>query len=874
MHWPSNPWVLGSYAVSSRATGRRSAGRWARPSAACISPANIVRSKRRGFMEGGCNRRAGRAGGPAAAWFGRASALSRYSCTGSPFAVQRAKPITIPSRSPASRRGEGASPQRLRSKRAFSCACRGTGCHARMQESSDARFRSARRTQARPPACGIRLARRCRLHGEAAQARHRQRFRAGCLGGAACADRAPAGRWRCRACAAAGARSWQPRRLARACCAAIGRPNPPAWSGAMSSPAIRSRPSSPAAPHWRKTLPAARIGCAGSRVRAALRHGTRCRGNPQRLVVFGLGKLGGGELNFSSDIDLVYAYEHEGESDGARPLAASDYFARSASNWPSCSTKSPPMASATASTCACARSAMPAGGAELRGDGAVLPARGSRLGALPWQKARPVAGDLRPANASPRCGRSCRRYLDYGALDGLRTMKAAIAAEVARKELADDIKRGPGGIREIEFLAQALQLIHGGRERRCANAACRRRCRRWWTRAMSMPKRAPRWWMPTVPARAGEPHPDARRCAGACVAGRSRATRADRRWLDTRTRPRSNANCVAVRARVACVRVRCIVGATPGRNHGDSDLVLYWRSLPDDGDAGQLASAPASRPATRCTAAFCDFARAPGVRGAVRCHACAVDRVLPALLQAAAVSSQRMPRCAVFGCLCCTLLEARQLPGPARRTAGRAAAPGRCAVAQRAAGRTAGRIRCCWTNCWTGAWPAACRIAPRCRPNARTALRGRCGSLAARAQRSAAGTDFRIAPARCALRCVVLRAAVGLAGRRGGGLRAAHRAGEMQAAHGTIAGGASPLGYGSLGGEELGFGSDLDLVFLATLPPMRSRTARARWTRRAGSPGSAEDRRPARRRHRRRTPVRGRRAPAPGWRERPCWCRA
>ena len=51
-------------------------------------------------------------------------------------------------------------------------------------------------------------------------------------------------------------------------------------------------------------------------------------GSVQRLIVFGLGKLGGGELNFSSDIDLVYAYEHEGESDGVRALAASDYFAR------------------------------------------------------------------------------------------------------------------------------------------------------------------------------------------------------------------------------------------------------------------------------------------------------------------------------------------------------------------------------------------------------------------------------------------------------------------------------------------------------------------------------------------------------------------
>ena len=50
-----------------------------------------------------------------------------------------------------------------------------------------------------------------------------------------------------------------------------------------------------------------------------------------------------------------------------------------------------------------------------------------------------------------------RRYLDFGALDGLRSMKAMIAAEVERKELADDIKRGPGGIREVEFLAQAVE---------------------------------------------------------------------------------------------------------------------------------------------------------------------------------------------------------------------------------------------------------------------------------------------------------------------------------------------------------------------------------------------------------------------------------
>ena len=62
----------------------------------------------------------------------------------------------------------------------------------------------------------------------------------------------------------------------------------------------------------------------------AQRHGVvrAADGSAQRLVVFGLGKLGGGELNFSSDVDLVYAYAQDGESDGARPLAAEDYFAR------------------------------------------------------------------------------------------------------------------------------------------------------------------------------------------------------------------------------------------------------------------------------------------------------------------------------------------------------------------------------------------------------------------------------------------------------------------------------------------------------------------------------------------------------------------
>lgn len=72
------------------------------------------------------------------------------------------------------------------------------------------------------------------------------------------------------------------------------------------------------------------IGLAALEQEFATRHGVvrAADGSAQQLVVFGLGKLGGGELNFSSDVDLVYAYPQGGESDGARPLAAEEYFAR------------------------------------------------------------------------------------------------------------------------------------------------------------------------------------------------------------------------------------------------------------------------------------------------------------------------------------------------------------------------------------------------------------------------------------------------------------------------------------------------------------------------------------------------------------------
>ena len=201
----------------------------------------------------------------------------------------------------------------------------------------------------------------------------------------------------------------------------------------------------------------------------AQRHGAvrDAVGRMQRLVVFGLGKLGGEALNFSSDIDLVHGYEAGGMSDGPRPLDAEGYFTRLAQQLGR-------MLDEVTADGFCHRVDL-----RLRPYGSAgrvawsFPAleqyfqhEGRDWERYAWQKARPVAGDIEAGERFLESLRPFvyRRYLDFGALDGLRAMKASIAAEVARKELADDIKRGPGGIREIEFLVQALQLIRGGRE--------------------------------------------------------------------------------------------------------------------------------------------------------------------------------------------------------------------------------------------------------------------------------------------------------------------------------------------------------------------------------------------------------------------------
>ncbi len=190
-------------------------------------------------------------------------------------------------------------------------------------------------------------------------------------------------------------------------------------------------------------------------------------GNPAQMVVLGLGKLGGNELNFSSDIDLVYAYDGSGCTDGERSVDNQEFFIR------------------LGRKIVGSLDRIDAGGFVFRTDLRLRPNGDSgplvlsfaamehyyQTHGRDWEryaliKARVVAGDsgsgavlldmLRPF--------VYRKYLDFSAFDAIREMKALIERQLQSAGNRNDVKLGRGGIREIEFLVQNHQLIRGGRE--------------------------------------------------------------------------------------------------------------------------------------------------------------------------------------------------------------------------------------------------------------------------------------------------------------------------------------------------------------------------------------------------------------------------
>lgn len=191
-------------------------------------------------------------------------------------------------------------------------------------------------------------------------------------------------------------------------------------------------------------------------------------GERQRLIVIGMGKLGGRELNVSSDIDLIFVYPEDGDTDGSRSVSNFEFFTRLGKS----------LINALA---------------DITGDGQVFRVdmrlrpngdsgplacsfdmlenyfytQGREWERYAWIKARPMT----PANycrwpelEKIRGSFVFRKYLDFGAINAMRDLHAQIRREVAKKDMANNVKLGPGGIREIEFIAQVFQLIRGGRD--------------------------------------------------------------------------------------------------------------------------------------------------------------------------------------------------------------------------------------------------------------------------------------------------------------------------------------------------------------------------------------------------------------------------
>ena len=188
-------------------------------------------------------------------------------------------------------------------------------------------------------------------------------------------------------------------------------------------------------------------------------------GTQASFAILAMGKLGGRELNFSSDVDLVFLYTDQGETDGGRRISNEKYFRLLAQRLISLMTKK----TVDGFVYRVDARLRPFGDSgplavSLAALEAYLLSHGRDWERYAYVKARVVNDWASAADLDREILRPFvyRRYLDYGVFSSLREMKAMIEAEGRRKEYSRHLKLGRGGIREIEFIVQSLQLVRGG----------------------------------------------------------------------------------------------------------------------------------------------------------------------------------------------------------------------------------------------------------------------------------------------------------------------------------------------------------------------------------------------------------------------------
>ncbi|MFW1849542.1 bifunctional [glutamate--ammonia ligase]-adenylyl-L-tyrosine phosphorylase/[glutamate--ammonia-ligase] adenylyltransferase [Acinetobacter guillouiae] len=197
-------------------------------------------------------------------------------------------------------------------------------------------------------------------------------------------------------------------------------------------------------------------------------------GKIQDLIVIGMGKLGAQELNLSSDIDLIFAFDEQGESNGRKCIDVQQFCIL----W--------------GQKLIYLLDHITADGFVFRvdmrlrpwGDGSALAIshvalekylsqHGREWERYAWIKARIITGGQDGDSLLDMTRPFVfRKYVDYTAFEAMREMKAMIEREVARRNIADDIKLGAGGIREVEFIVQVFQLIYGGAKLELQDRQC------------------------------------------------------------------------------------------------------------------------------------------------------------------------------------------------------------------------------------------------------------------------------------------------------------------------------------------------------------------------------------------------------------------